>query len=153
MRKLFLAASCLVMTLGVAHCGGDDSSTGGGTGGSAGSSSSSTGNTATTGSTTSSTSVSSGAAGSVGAGAGGAGGSTGTGGVGGGLLGSCPASQPADGSACPDDQPHACQFGSTFCACGRGQPWICLDLDGGFRFDGFSFDAGFSFDGFGFGRD
>jgi hypothetical protein len=129
MRKPIFAIFFCFLAIGAVHCGGDDST--GGSGGSAGRGGT-TGNAVTTSSATSSAT-----------GAGGAG--TGTGGAGGGGLGSCPATQPADGSPCPDDQLHACRFGSTICGCGQGQPWTCFDLDGGFRLDGFSFD------GFGFG--
>ncbi len=143
MRKPKLAVLLFSLALGALHCGGDDSSTGGGTAGTGGSS-------ATTGNTTgntSSTSSTTGSAGSSSTGAGGAGGATGTGGAGGGLLGQCPASQPANGSTCPSStQLFACPYGTMFCACGQGQPWTCLDLDGGF-----SFDSGFGRDGFGFG--
>ena len=136
MRKPNLAVVLFSLALGVAHCGGDDST--GGSGGGGGSSATS-GNTAT--SSTSSTSGAAGATGSTTAGSGGAGGTIGTGGAGGGILGQCPASQPANGSACPSDQFHACPYGSTVCGCGQGQPWTCVDLDGGFSFDG-SFGGG-----------
>jgi hypothetical protein len=140
MRKPIFAIFSFSVALGALHCGGDDSSTGG-SGGSAGSSAT-TGNTTTGNATTSTSSGTAGSAGSTGAGSGGAAGSTGTGGAGGGLLGTCPPNKPDNGSPCPDNQAHACQFGSTFCACGAGRPWTCLDLDGGFSFDGFGFGGG-----------
>src|SRR5262249_52536180 len=94
------------------------------------------------------TSTGSGAAGSTTAGVGGAGGTNGTGGAGGfsfdAGIGTCPASQPANGTACPDAG-SVCQYGTVVCACGTGRPWGCVDLG---AFDGgFNFDAGFSFDG------
>ncbi len=142
MTKLNLAVFLFPLALGALHCGGDDSSTGGGSGGSAGRAG--TGGNASTSSTTSG---SAGASTSTNAGSGGASGSTGSGGAGGGLFGDCPPNKPADGSPCPDMQFHACQFGSTFCGCGAGRPWTCADFDGGFNFDG----GGFNVDGFGFG--
>jgi hypothetical protein len=131
MRKPIFAALLFGLALAIVHCGGDDSSTGGGSGGKGGSGGAGTSTTA------SSTSSSSGAAGSTSTGSGGAGGAIGTGGAGGGLLGMCPASKPSDGAACPSDQFYACPYGSTFCGCGQGQPWTCVDLDGGFNLDAF----------------
>jgi len=129
------AAFLFVLGLAVAHCGGDDSSTtsssttsGGSGGGTPGATTGGAQTTATVGVGTTSTTS---------AGAGGSGGATGTGGAGGG-FGNCPASQPADGTACGTAF-AACPFGSVVCLCvnagGGARNWMCVALDGGFTFD------------------
>src|SRR5262245_2372471 len=105
MTKPNLAVFLFALALGVVHCGGDDSSTGG----SAGSAGRGTGGSTSTSSTSSTTSGSAGSSTTTNAGSGGASGSTGSGGAGGGLFGDCPATKPANGSPCPDMQFRACQ--------------------------------------------
>lgn len=70
---------------------------------------------------------------------------------------SCPAVEPASGSACTAGMgAGVCNYGSDLCFCGGNQTWNCIqpgavDAGGGFNFDaagGFTFDAGgFGFDG------